>query len=275
MNTIILGAKKSRGDSVIIRLNSGGGTVTGYGAAAAQIIRLKEAGIKVTVCVDEVAASGGYMMACVADTIVASPFSMLGSVGVVTTIPNFSERLTREGVTVEDVTAGQYKRTMTPYKKSTKEDREKMQQDVNDILKLFKGFIGQHRPSLNLERIATGEVWTGPDAFKLGLCDRLATFEEVMMELRASGADIFLVECKVKAGPNQLFGMDGSAAGSLLKYVPDSLLLLGARWLENRLLREYQHEDEMDASAAFGIESSTKDMKLKYMAIDLSGKPRL
>jgi hypothetical protein len=86
------------GDEALLVLESGGGTVTGYGLAAGQLKRFKEAGMKLTVCVEQVAASGGYMMCCVADRIVASPMAVLGSIGVISDIPNFYERLAKEGM---------------------------------------------------------------------------------------------------------------------------------------------------------------------------------
>ncbi len=207
-----------RGDRVIVQLNSGGGTVTGYGLGAAQLERLKKAGLHLTVTIDEVAASGGYLMACVADKIIASPFAVLGSIGVVATIPNFSERLQREGVVVEDVTAGKYKRTLTPYKKPRDEDRAKMKSDVENILVIFKSFVKQHRPQLDIENIATGETWHGPDALKLGLVDELATSDELLLQLRKQGADIYSVGLKASQ-PRFSDLMDGEdASGSVMEW---------------------------------------------------------
>lgn len=186
----------SRGDRVVLQLNSGGGTVTGYGLASAQLQRLREAGLPLTVCVDEVAASGGYMMASVADRIIASPFAVVGSVGVVATIPNFSERLQREGVVVEDITAGKYKRTLTPYKKPKDEDRAKMKVDIENVLVLFKDYLKQTRPHLNVDAIATGETWQGPEALRLGLIDELRTADAYLNELHESGAEVLMVAIK-------------------------------------------------------------------------------
>jgi Peptidase family S49/Peptidase family S49 N-terminal len=94
-------------DEAVVVLQSGGGTVTGYGLAAAQLLRLKVEGqLKLTICVEQVAASGGYMMACCADTIIASPFAVLGSIGVITDIPNVYDRLKHEGIEFQTITAG-------------------------------------------------------------------------------------------------------------------------------------------------------------------------
>lgn len=189
----------ARGDRVVLQLNSGGGTVTGYGLAAAQLQRIRDAGLPLTVCIDEVAASGGYMMAAVADYIIASPFAVVGSVGVIATIPNFSERLQREGVVVEDVTAGKYKRTMTPYKKPNNEDRVKMKDDIEHVLVLFKAFLKQNRPRLNVDAIATGETWQGPDALRLGLVDELRTTDSYLSDLYNSGHEVLTVAIKAVA----------------------------------------------------------------------------
>lgn len=145
-----------------------------------------------------------YMMAAVADKIVASPFAILGSIGVVTTVPNFSERLAREGVSVEDITAGQFKRTLAPYKKPVPADRAKVQDDINIVHNLFKQFVKSQRPNLAVDAIATGEVWLGYDALKKGLCDRLATSDDILQELREQGAQLFAIEHKVRPQPRGL-----------------------------------------------------------------------
>lgn len=189
-------ADVKRGDEVVLNLNSGGGTVTGYGLGAAQLDRLRKVGLPLTVCIDEVAASGGYLMASVADKILASPFAILGSVGVIATVPNVSERLQREGISVEDVTAGKFKRTLTPYKKPTDEDRKKMKEDVESILVLFKTYLKDHRPNLKVDLIATGETWHGPQALEKGLIDGLQTSDDLLLTMREQGADVYFVSLK-------------------------------------------------------------------------------
>jgi serine protease SohB len=168
--------------------------VTGYGLAAAQLDRLIKKGLHLTVCVDEVAASGGYLMACVGQRICASPFAVLGSVGVVTTMPNVAERLKREGVEVADITAGKYKRTMTPFKVPTEEDTAKVKQDLEDVLTIFKSYITAHRPSLAVDEIATGEVWFGQDALDRGLVDVIRTSDDVILDFIHQGADVMTVK---------------------------------------------------------------------------------
>jgi signal peptide peptidase SppA len=190
-------AKKERGDRVVIKLHSGGGTVTGYGLAANELKRIKDLGLPLDICVDEVAASGGYMMASVADRIIAAPFAVVGSVGVIATIPNFAERLQREGVAVEDITAGKYKRTLTPYKKTNEEDRRKMKEDVEVILRHFKSFLKSNRPKLDVDKVATGETWSGEDAVKLGLVDQLRTSEKHVLQLRDElNADVLFMSVR-------------------------------------------------------------------------------
>ena len=193
VTAIVHSADAANGDRVILRLISGGGSVTGYGLAMAQLLRIKDAGLHLTICVEEVAASGGYMMACVADTIVASPFAVLGSIGVITQIPNVYERLRKEGVEFQTVTAGEYKRTLTPFKKIDQKDVEKTTEEISEIFKLFKTFVGKQRPQLDIDAIATGETWFGEDAIEKHLADALQTYDDLLLELHTSGVEIFSV----------------------------------------------------------------------------------
>ena len=213
VTAIVRSADAARGDTVILRLVSGGGSVTGYGLAMAQLLRLKEAGLHLTVCVEQVAASGGYMMACVADKIVASPFAVLGSIGVITEIPNVYERLTKEGVTFSTVTAGEFKRTLTPTKKLDQKDIQKTEQEIGEIFALFKGFVGKQRPQLDIDKIATGETWFGADAIERNLADKLQTYDDLLLELHSSGVDIYSVSFKrpAKSSLVDKLGMTSSA----------------------------------------------------------------
>jgi len=167
----------SPGDEALLVLQSGGGTVTGYGLAAAQLRRFKANGIKLTICVEQVAASGGYMMCCVADKVIASPFAVLGSIGVISDIPNVYERLKKEGIEFQTITAGKYKRTITPTKKTTAEDLKKSKEDIEDILSLFKAFVKANRPSLDIDKVVTGKTWFGQGALDRNLCDEIRTKE--------------------------------------------------------------------------------------------------
>ncbi|MBS0880891.1 protease SohB [Pantoea sp. JGM49] len=170
------------GDEVLLRLESPGGVVHGYGLAASQLQRLRDAGLQLTAVVDKVAASGGYMMACVADRIVAAPFSIIGSIGVVAQIPNFNRLLKRNDIDVELHTAGQYKRTLTLFGENTDEGREKFQEDLNETHLLFQEFVQQMRPTLDLEKVATGEHWYGRQALDLGLIDEIGTSDALIIK---------------------------------------------------------------------------------------------
>ena len=174
-------AVKQPGDEVLLRLESPGGVVHGYGLAASQLQRLRDEGVRITAAVDKVAASGGYMMACVADRIVAAPFSIIGSIGVVAQIPNFNRLLKRNDIDVELHTAGQYKRTLTLFGENTPEGREKFQEDLDETHLLFKQFVHQMRPSLDIDRVATGEHWYGRQALDLGLVDEIGTSDDLII----------------------------------------------------------------------------------------------
>jgi serine protease SohB len=170
-------------DRVVLRLESPGGAAHSYGLAASQIARLRERGVHVTACVDRVAASGGYMMACVANEIVAAPFAIVGSIGVAAPVPNAHRLLERNGVDYETATAGRYKRTVTFFGAITDEGRRKFQEQLEETHALFKGFVQRHRPTLDVEAIATGEYWHGEKGHELRLVDRLATSDDVLREL--------------------------------------------------------------------------------------------
>jgi len=170
------------GDSVLLRLENMGGVVHEHGLAASQVKRLRDAGVHVTVAVDKVAASGGYMMACVADRIIAAPFAVLGSIGVLAQLPNFHEMLKRHGVTFEQETAGEYKRTITMFGENTEKERAKLREQIEQTHELFKQFIAEHRPGLDLDKVATGEIWYGSDAVDAGLVDEIKTSDDFLLE---------------------------------------------------------------------------------------------
>ncbi len=170
-------------DQVILRLESPGGVVHGYGLAASQLQRLRDKQIPLTVAVDKVAASGGYMMACVANKIVAAPFAILGSIGVVAQIPNLHRFLKNKDIDIELHTAGQYKRTLTMLGENTDEGRRKFREDLNETHQLFKDFVHQMRPSLDIEAVATGEHWYGVQALEKGLVDLVETSDELLLGL--------------------------------------------------------------------------------------------
>ncbi len=174
-------AVAGEGDEVLLRLESGGGMVHGYGLASSQLDRIKAAGLPLTIAVDKVAASGGYMMACVADKIVSAPFAIVGSIGVIAQIPNFNKLLKKHDIEFEQMTAGEYKRTLTMFGENTDKAREKFKQELEETHDLFKDFIRERRPELELEKVATGEHWFGTQAHALGLVDEIATSDDLIV----------------------------------------------------------------------------------------------
>lgn len=168
------------GDAVLLRLESGGGVVSRYGLAAAQLLRLRGAQLPLTVMVDTVAASGGYLMAAVADKIVASPFALIGSIGVVAQLPNFHRWLQARNIDWEQFTAGKFKRTVTLFGENTDEGRAKLREELEEIHVLFRTFVQGRRAQLDMEKVATGEAWLGSKALELGLVDELATSDEII-----------------------------------------------------------------------------------------------
>ncbi|NGX15065.1 protease SohB [Wenzhouxiangella sp. XN24] len=186
-------AVAEKGDEVLVRLENAGGLVHDHGLAASQLVRIREREIPLTVAVDKVAASGGYLMACVADRIVAAPFAIVGSIGVLAQIPNIRRLLDDRGVTVEQVKAGRYKRTVSMVGEVTEEDREKLREELEDVHTLFQEMVARYRPDLDMERVATGEHWYGSRALELGLVDELSTSDDWLARL-IDDADAWKVE---------------------------------------------------------------------------------
>lgn len=183
------------GEQVLVRLENSGGTVHEHGFAASQLTRLKQHGIKLVVAVDKVAASGGYLMACVADRLIAAPFAIVGSIGVLAQLPNFHRLLEEKGVDFEQVTAGRYKRTLTMFGENTDEGRAKLKEQVEEIHELFKAQIRAHRPQVDVESVATGEHWHGVRALELKLVDEIKTSDDVLAEA-AKDHDVYHVAYK-------------------------------------------------------------------------------
>ena len=184
-------------DEVILRLENHGGIVHEHGLAASQLARVRDREVPLIVCVDKVAASGGYLMACVASHIYAAPFAILGSIGVLAQIPNFNRMLDSHGVDFEQVTAGKYKRTVTMFGKNTDEDRAKLKEELEEVHTLFKDAVSKYRADLDLDKVATGEHWYGTKALELGLADELKTSDELLAE-RSAERDIYQVTYKIK-----------------------------------------------------------------------------
>lgn len=185
------------GDEVLVKLESMGGMVHSYGLAASQLARVKNKGIPLTVSVDKVAASGGYMMACVADRIIAAPFAIIGSIGVIAQLPNFNKLLKRHDIEYEQITAGKYKRTLTLLGENSDEDREKVKEDLEETHRLFKDFIVENRADLDIESVATGDVWYGAKAKDLRLIDEVLTGDDYLMNASRQ-ADLYEIKYEMK-----------------------------------------------------------------------------
>lgn len=198
-------------DEVLIRLESPGGVVHGYGLAASQLDRIKQQNIRLTVAVDKVAASGGYMMACIADRILAAPFAIVGSIGVVAQLPNFHKLLKKNHIDVEQFTAGEFKRTVTVFAENTEKGREKFQQELEQTHVLFKNFVHKHRPVLQIDQVATGEHWFGYQALELNLVDQLQTSDDYLVQ-QFSSKKVVQVKYQIKRKLAEKVGLAASTA---------------------------------------------------------------
>ncbi|MBH2029662.1 MAG: protease SohB [Moraxellaceae bacterium] len=207
--TLILATAKAGHDRVVVRLESPGGMVHGYGLAAAQLVRLRDAGFNVTICVDKVAASGGYMMACIANQIISAPFAIVGSIGVVAQVPNFNRLLKQHNVDFELYTAGQYKRTVTMFGENTAEGKAKFEEELQQTHVLFKHFIEKYRSQLNVEKVATGEHWYGEDALALNLVDKLQTSDEYLLGL-LSQHDVYVINTRKRPTFGEKLGLQAA-----------------------------------------------------------------
>ncbi len=185
------------GDEVVVKVESAGGVVHGYGLAASQLKRIKDQNIRLTIIVDKVAASGGYMMAATADQLISAPFAIIGSIGVVAQLPNFNKLLKHYSIDYEMLTAGEYKRTLTLFGENTDEGRRKSQEQIDDIHELFKEFIKHFRPQVDLTKVATGEYWFGIRALELNLVDSLMTSDDYLLKATKTH-DIYEIETKKK-----------------------------------------------------------------------------
>ena len=222
--TLILATAKAGRDRVIVRLESPGGMVHGYGLAAAQLVRLREAGFHLTICVDKVAASGGYMMACIASEIISAPFAIVGSIGVVAQVPNFNRLLKEHKIDFELFTAGEYKRTVTMFGENTEEGKAKFEEEIQQTHALFKHFVEKYRPQLNVEKVATGEHWYGQDALDLNLVDKLQTSDEYVLGLLPQH-DVYTINTRKKPTLGEKLGLQAAQiADSLIPAVMNKVV---------------------------------------------------
>ncbi len=179
-------------DEVVVRVESPGGVVHGYGLAASQLLRIREKNIPLTVCVDKVAASGGYLMSVPANKILAAPFAIIGSIGVVAQVPNFNRLLRKHDVDYKEYTAGEFKRTVSIMGEITEKGEEKFKEQLEATHKLFKNFVGKYRPQLKISEVATGEYWYGEEALLKGLIDEIKTSDEYLTSLAAGEKGDFI-----------------------------------------------------------------------------------
>lgn len=207
--TLILATAKAGHDRVVVRLESPGGMVHGYGLAAAQLVRLRDAGFNVTICVDKVAASGGYMMACIANEIISAPFAVVGSIGVVAQVPNFNRLLKQHNVDFELYTAGEYKRTVTMFGENTPEGKAKFEEELQQTHSLFKHFVEKYRPQLEVAKVATGEHWYGEDARELNLVDKLQTSDEYILSLLPKH-DVYVINTRKRPTFGEKLGLQAA-----------------------------------------------------------------
>ena len=197
-------------EEVVVKVESGGGMVHQYGFASAQLDRIKQKGIPLTVCVDKVAASGGYMMAVVADKIVAAPFAILGSIGVIAQLPNFNKVLKKNDIDFEVHTAGEYKRTLTMFGENTDKAREKFKEDLKDVHVLFKDFVKSHRDIVDVDTVANGDIWYGQKAKEQNLVDELMTSDDYLLE-KTKSSEVYLITREKKKNLAQKLGLAAKA----------------------------------------------------------------
>lgn len=198
-----------RDDEVLLCLESPGGLVHAYGLAASQLTRITQREIPLTIAVDEVAASGGYMMACIGNRILAAPFAIIGSIGVIAQLPNFHRLLQKNDIDFEMFTAGEYKRTVTMFGENTDKGRQKFVEELEDTHELFKAFVSEHRPQVNIAEVATGEIWYGKRALEHNLVDDIQTSDEYLMSLKDE-CDLFEIKYSEKKSIQEKLGLAAS-----------------------------------------------------------------
>lgn len=214
-------------DEVMLRLESPGGMVHAYGLASSQLLRVRQREIPLTICVDKVAASGGYMMACVADRIIAAPFAILGSIGVLVQLPNIHRLLKKNDVDFEMITAGEYKRTLTPFSEITEKGRDKVKEEVEEMHGLFKQWVKQYRPVVDIDVISTGETWTGMQAQERSMVDAISTSDDYIVDA-CKESDVYEVNYEIRVPLGEKLG------GALHKAMDKTLLNWWQRLREQR-----------------------------------------
>lgn len=204
INAILISGSECK--EVVIRVESGGGSAYAYGLCAAELKRLVDNNINLTVCIDKVAASGGYLMSCVATKIIAAPWAIVGSIGVIAQLPNFHRLLKKNSIDFEMHTAGAFKRTLTTLGENTDEGREKFKSELEDLHLIFKDFVKEQRPQVDTDIVATGETWQGEEAIKVGLVDSLETSDNYLVNL-SKQAKLFEIEFVEKKNLSEKFAL--------------------------------------------------------------------
>ncbi len=202
INAILLSESECK--EVVVKVESGGGSAYAYGLCAAELKRLVDNDISLTVCIDKVAASGGYLMSCVATKIIAAPWAIVGSIGVIAQLPNFHRLLKKNLIDFEMHTAGEFKRTLTTLGENTEDGREKFKADLEDLHVIFKDFVKEQRPEVDTAIVATGEVWQGEEAVRVGLVDSLETSDNYLVNL-SKDATLFEIEYIEKKNLSERF----------------------------------------------------------------------
>lgn len=205
-------AVANKQDEIIVRLESAGGMVHSYGLAASQLARIREADLKLTICIDKVAASGGYMMACLANKIIAAPFAIVGSIGVVAQVPNIHKLLKKHDIDVEVLTAGEHKRTLTMLGENTRKGKDKFMEDLQITHDLFKDWVSEQRPQINIKEVANGDVWYGQQALNNHLVDELGTSDDYLQQLTKDKAAVILVSYEEKKSVGEKLGLAAASA---------------------------------------------------------------
>ena len=198
-------------DEVLVKIESGGGVVHGYGLAASQLQRIRDKNIPLIASVDKVAASGGYMMACVADKVLAAPFAIIGSIGVIAQLPNFNKLLKKNNIEFEQHTAGNFKRTLTMFGENTDEGRDKFKAELGEVHDMFKHHVQSHRSDLDIETVATGEYWYGQQAHNLKLVDEIVTSDDFLLS-QYQDKDIYSVKFTLKKNVAEKLGIAAATA---------------------------------------------------------------
>jgi serine protease SohB len=199
-------------DEVVIVIESSGGMIPHYGLAASELQRIRQRNIPLIAIIDKIAASGGYMMACVANQVYAAPFAIVGSIGVVAQLPNFHKLLKKHDIEYEQITAGEYKRTLSLFGENTEKGRQKVRDEVEEAHELFKAFVIQNRSIIDITKLATGEYWHGTNALQLNLIDKIMTSDDYFT---AAAKEASLYEIKYCAPTKKLDKLLNSIKSSL------------------------------------------------------------